>query len=180
MAGTVKDVDSQVVARKYMAQKHRELDGKVGTVRSVSDGGVIVVDFGGDVGTRELRASHIMLHRENGNGKGGSKTGGNPQAETSDQSGTAEGSAQNALNPDAQEITDADVRQLRGQTPSRRGQLIAHLLDPADPEFGGKEGHDHGLQERSESTIRKATSDDLEAWHRNAHKDSTPDGPSHP
>jgi hypothetical protein len=160
MADTDYAQGTQVQARKYIVDKNAALDGKTGVVETVADK-VITVYWGDDVGRLEMRASHIMRAK---NGDNGSST----QASTSSTTEAPEANADRALDPDAPEITDGDVEAMR----SERQRIIGHLLEPGDE-------HDHGSQERAESTIRAGSLHDLRAWHSNAHKQDDPSSPPH-
>lgn len=158
-------VGVKVEARKYQTDREPDLivDGKtrVGTVVTTPDDAdiprtkTIPVQWEGVEGVRFYAASNLKLVRDNG--------------AKADQGGrtTSKGGPKGAgaLNPDAAEISDEDVEAMR----SLRQRLIGHMLTPTDPEFGGDEAHDHGKQERAESTIKSASVSELKVWHRNAH-----------
>jgi hypothetical protein len=175
---TVQTPEARVLPRKYIVEKNPELADntgqvRVGTVKRV-DGKTIFVEFDGLEGEREMRASHLMLDRGNGV-KSTSAGNGDGQSEVA-----GGGSAARALDPNAPEIQDQDVEALRAQQASRRQRLIGHFANPEDPAFGGGEGHNHNDVQLSEDSAKRRSGEDLDAYHRNAHQDVSPEGPDHP
>lgn len=149
----------RVRARKY---KVAELGNRPGFVETIQ-GTDIVVQFDGAETLRTVKASHIMADRPNGATHRPDRS--RPQA---DEERTGD---HPALDPNAEEITDEQVADLRaqnaeepaGRQPSERQRLIAHLLDPSV--------RDHGNLEVGAQSASKASFADLRKWHANGHGD---------
>lgn len=179
MAGIVYEVGNQVLPRKYIGERWPELADKTGIVRKLQDDGGIVVDWK-DVGEREMRPSHIK-HDRTEDGKEGTSEVSTPSSSSveSDESPAGTPSAQNDRSDDTSQSPATAPAGTQSEKLSARQKLIAHLTNPADPEFGGGDGHDHGSS-RSEAAVKSASRDQLQAWHHLGHPEAPEDGPDHP
>jgi hypothetical protein len=179
MAGIVYEVGNQVLPRKYIEERWTELAGKTGIVRELQDDGGIVVDWK-DAGERTMRPSHIKLDRTEAGKEGTSvESTSSDSSVDSDESPAGTASAQNDRTDGTSQSPVNSPAGTQTENLSSRQRLVRHLCDPSDPKFGGGDGHDHGSS-RSESAVKSASKDQLEAWHHLGHPEAPEDGPDHP